>query len=208
MRILAIELSTRRGSAALSSDGQLLADEAWEDGHQRLFEVLPSVLTRAGAVARDIDVLAAGRGPGVFSGIRVAITAAQALALPAGKAVYAVSSGEALAHRILLESQATRVAVVGDARRGTVWYGLFERAGQVSPWGLTTAESLDEALPPDAVRVSPDWDRLSPRLRGAAGWLTANRYPEARDVAGIVYDRLKRGVASEPVEPLYMHPPV
>lgn len=210
MKILAFELSTRRASVALLEEDRLLAEHSWEEpqAHQKLFEVLPEILKSAGVRVGEIDVFAAGRGPGAFSGIRVALTAAQSLALPSGKKVFAVSSGEALARAILRETQAPEVAVVGDARRDTLWYGAFDCNRQTVPWTLTTLNELSRSLPNGAVRVSPDWDRLASKLGDTQHWIRGNRYPSARDVADIVMLRMKGGMPSEPMEPLYMHPPV
>ncbi len=207
MKLLAIELSTRRGSIALFQDRQLAAEESWDEPqarHGRLFDVLPRIVP----AARDVDVFAVGRGPGSFSGIRVAVTAAQAMALPFEKNVVAISSGEALARAILRETRAPRVAIIGDARRGTLWFGIFTRDGVEMDWSLTTVAQLDSTLPSDAIRVSPDWERLQASLRARENWIEEPRFPAARDLGEIALRRLAAGAAPEPVAPIYMHPPV
>lgn len=208
MKMLAIEMSTRRGSAAFFVDEKLVREEAWEEPqarHGRLFDVVPGLV---GSV-RDVDLFAVGRGPGAFSGIRVAITAAQAFALPFGRSVFAVSSGEALAVKLLAETRAPSVTIVGDARRGTLWYGTFGTGGNmVIPWSLTTVAELDQVAPADTVIASPDWDRLHTSLPTRRGWIEEVRQPDAREVGTIALARRLAGKASDPVEPIYMHPAV
>ena len=182
MKILAFELSTRRAGVALMRNGALLDKESWEEPqarHQRLFDALPALMKRSGIHIRDIDVFAVGRGPGAFSGIRVAITAAQTLALPAGKIVYTASSGEALARAVLADPAVSRVAVVGDARRGTLWYGLFDNDAQVIPWSLTSAGRNRPRYPirhdPRAARIGTGSNLCCSIAR--AGWSATGSPP-------------------------------
>ena len=129
MIALALELSSRHGSVALLSGHEVLAEETWDEKDfrgQHVFRVLPGMLRNASVTLEAIDLFAVGRGPGSYSGMRVAITAAQSFALPGRKTVYTVSSGEALAQEIADRETVSSIAIVGDARRGTVWFGLFE----------------------------------------------------------------------------------
>ena len=62
-----------------------------------------------------------------FSGLRVGFTVANALALPDGKKVIAVGSGEAMALALSEELKiAQNIAVIGDARRQMCWLGKFD----------------------------------------------------------------------------------
>ena len=159
---------------------------------------------------------AAGRGPGVYSGLRTALTCAQTLALPGEKPVYCVSSGAVLARGAAREMNSSRVAVVGDARRELLWYGVFDfsRSETDAPaeWMLVKAAELCDKLPSDVAVVSPDWNRLEPDLasRGLDGlnWIRGCRYPRARDLAALVQLRMEQGLPSEKPVPVYMHPPV
>ncbi|MEI8206857.1 MAG: tRNA (adenosine(37)-N6)-threonylcarbamoyltransferase complex dimerization subunit type 1 TsaB, partial [Kiritimatiellales bacterium] len=125
--VLGIELSSRQGSVALLRDGALLAEKTWlgeRVRHNILFQTLETLLNETGVSYSDISLYAVGRGPGSFSGMRMAFAVAQALALPNKTEVRAVSSGAALALAASREG-AKQIAVVGDARRGQLWYGLF-----------------------------------------------------------------------------------
>jgi tRNA threonylcarbamoyladenosine biosynthesis protein TsaB len=218
---LALELSSRHGSAALLSGHEVLAEETWDEKNfrgQHVFNVLPNMLRKASLSLDVIDVFAVGRGPGSYSGMRVAITAAQVFALPGKKTVYTLSSGEALAQEIIAAGQprpadAATIAIVGDARRGTVWFGVFEIQDQVlsqiKSWTVLAPDKLAAELPPGTLVVSPDWHKLSPVLKGLdLKCLEQDHFPKARIVGQLALRKLELGVPSEPLLPIYTQPAV
>lgn len=219
MIALALESSSLRGSAALFSDDRLLVEESWNEKEVRpqyVFEALPRLLAKASVKIEEVDRFIAGRGPGAYSGLRVALTAAQALALPGGKPVFAVSSGEALALESAKREDAPVVAVTGDARRGTLWLGVFEvrdgEARTLKPWAAPAVSDLPALLPPGCVLVSPDATRLSPALAelrlSHVRWVPEDRCPTAEYVGRCGLERMRKGMPSEPLSPIYMHPAV
>ncbi|HSR88160.1 MAG TPA: tRNA (adenosine(37)-N6)-threonylcarbamoyltransferase complex dimerization subunit type 1 TsaB [Pontiella sp.] len=204
MRIFAIELSSRFGSIALVEDGVLVAEKSWEENfknRQQLFDALSEMKLDW----NSIDVFSVGRGPGAFSGMRIAFSVANALAAPAGKPVYALNSGAAVAARYRAEC----TVVVGDARRNQVWAGMFKGAELEKEFDLMALDALQAFIPEEALVVSPDHDRLKELL---APFNTPENpeaaYPTAGWLGQLVHQRLENGVDSEPLEPLYMHPPV
>jgi tRNA threonylcarbamoyl adenosine modification protein YeaZ len=216
MIALALELSSRHGSAALLSGREVLAEETWDekDFHgQHVFNVLPDMLRKASLSLDAIDVFAVGRGPGSYSGMRVAITAAQAFALPGRKTVYTLSSGEALAQEIADREKVSPIAIVGDARRGTVWFGVFEVRdqvlSQVKSWAVLSPDKFAAELPPGTLVVSPDWQKLSPVLNGLnLRGLEQDCFPKARIVGQLALRKLELGLPSEPLVPIYTQPAV
>ncbi len=216
MITLALELSSRHGSAALLSGRELLQEETWNEKDvrgQHVFKVLPAMLRKASLAMETIDVFAVGRGPGSYSGMRVAITAAQAFALPGQKTVFTVSSGEALAQEVAEAEKASRVAVVGDARRGTVWFGVFENTGQglsqIKPWTVCTPENLPAELSADTLIASPDLHKLSSILKELKlRHLEEDRFPKARFVGQLAVRKLELGLPSEALVPIYTQPAV
>ena len=216
MITLALELSSRRGSTALISGHEILAEETWDEKDfrgQHVFRVLPNLLRNASLSLDSIDVFAVGRGPGSYSGMRVAITAAQAFALPGRKTVYTVSSGEALAQEVVDSGATSPVAIVGDARRGTIWFGIFQIGNQiltqVKPWAVIEPNSLAAELPPGTVVVSPDGHKLSPVLHGLGlECLEQDRFPKASMVGRLAHRKLELGLPSEALVPIYTQPAV
>ncbi len=217
MMALAIELSSIQGSVALLSDEAVLAEETWNERSirgQQLFRVLPDMLKKHGQTMKDIDCFIAGRGPGVYSGMRVAITAAQSLALPGKKTVYTLSSGEALAREMSETAAAGQpIAVVGDARRNQIWYGLFRRQDGIlacdSTWALAGPDELPAKLLAGCLVVSSDRERLAPVLdrldKEKYSCLPENRFPLAAWLGRTALEKIRRGLPSEPITPIYMH---
>jgi len=209
MITLGIELSSRQGSVALLKDGALLAEKMWVGErvrHNIIFKTLETLLEEAEVSYGDISLYAVGRGPGSFSGMRMSFAIAQALALPNKTEVRAVSSGAALA-LAAADDGAKKIAVVGDARRGQFWVGFFSstangresaRMDQAGEWTLI---HYDELVVPEGVLViSPEAERLTEFFPN----LGAARFPLASDVAKLAVQQAEL----EPLEPLYMHPPV
>ncbi len=216
--LLALELSSTRGSVALCDADRVLARQDWVDPQARhpvLQAALQRVLTESGHSWDDVAAFAAGRGPGAFSGVRVALNTAQMLALPSARPVFAASSGEALARGLAASGETRPIIVAGDARRGMVWFARFERAGSAlltaRVWTLAPASTFGSLVPDDAVVASPDWVRLSavcgprnPRVR----WTEHDVFPDAAQVAALAQEQASGLRPIEPLEPLYMHPPV
>ena len=204
MKIFSIELSSSRGSIALLEEGEILFEKSWvEDfkNRQQLFDAL----AEQKLPWEKIDLFAVGRGPGAFSGLRIAFSVANALAAPSKKPLYALNSGASLATQL----NAPRVAVVGDARRKKVWAGLFAGTSLEKEFRLLDVDELASFIPSNTLVVSPDYDRLKEVLRGFH--LPKNPetfFPTAGKLAEQVFSRLQRGLESEHLEPLYMHPPV
>lgn len=218
MILLAIEQSSARGSIALLDDHRVLAEASWNEREAPglyLFRAIEALLKDTSLGLDAVETFAAGRGPGSYTGLRMAVTAAQAFALPRGKTAYTVGSGDALALETAGAEGVARVAVVGDARRDTLWLGAFEVANGLArpllPWTLVRPGELGRHLPEGAVLVSPQWARLGPALQehtGGARCIAEDRYPSARAVGRLACARRARGLASDPMTPIYMHPAV
>jgi len=158
MKLLAIETATEACSVALWCDGAIL--ERHEIAPRRHGElVLPfaeQLLAEAGVGRRQLDAIAVGRGPGAFTGVRLAIALAQGLAVALGRPVVPVSTLATLALGALDEAPASArgagviVHALIDARMGEVYSGSF----RVGEDGGIDAGS-DEALQKPAAAHAP-----------------------------------------------------
>lgn len=181
MKILALDTATENCSAALSIDGQLTMREALLGrGHaEAILPMVAELLARAGVALPELTAVAFGRGPGGFTGVRLAASVTQGLAFGANLPVVPVSDLRALAQRVLDEEpEVTRVLVCNDARMHEVYSGSFER----DPAGFAAAIGAERVGKPDAVRLPPQWQSRSPPLlvpMVAAGSGFA-AYPELR----------------------------
>ena len=194
MKLMALEFSMDAASLALLDGGALVAASAVDAGHRRsqgIFDAAAELLKSAGWTLADVGVFAVGRGPGSYTGLRVSLTAANGWALPEKKQVWAVSSAAALAAEIFAERpEIAQIVVWGDARRGTIWAGLFERGGN------------------GGVVQAGDWKVLPADVRGkgwpTAHWVEAGRAPKAEWVGRLFF----AGGASDELQPIYLHPAV
>lgn len=216
MNILALECSSRCGSMALLADDRVLAECEWIERAsqgQHFFRCLPTLCQRAGVELEAVDLFAVGRGPGDYSGLRMSMVAVRSFALPGKRRVHAVSSGEALARMVARDVNARFVAVLGDARRDTLWLGVFQKRPDgfacILPWTLTQPADLGRHLPEGTRVVSPDWSRLAGTLPLAnlAGisWSTEDVFPRASEVGLLAVQRERLHLASEPLTPIYLH---
>jgi tRNA threonylcarbamoyladenosine biosynthesis protein TsaB len=133
----------------------------------RLLVLAELVLARGGVEWRDVDRIAVGLGPGGFTGLRIGIATARALAQARGLPLVGVGSLEALA--LGVDSATGAVAAVLDARRGEVFAGVWQGGRElVAPAALAPEElagalaALDEpvqAVGEGAVRFREELER-------------------------------------------------
>ncbi len=150
-RILALDSATELCSAALLLGDEVIAVEesTGRGAGERLLAMIDGLLGEGAIALADLDAIAFGRGPGGFTGVRLAASIAQGLAFGAGRPVVAVSDLQALAERgLALETGATRVLVCSDARMQEVYWGVFERAAE-------GALALERVGAPASVELDP-----------------------------------------------------
>jgi tRNA threonylcarbamoyladenosine biosynthesis protein TsaB len=215
MRILALDTSTEACSVALLLDGELrMRFQLTERSHAEL--VLPmveSLLDEAGIALAGLDGLAFGRGPGAFTGLRIACGVAQGLAMGADLLVAPVSSLAAVAEQVPAAA-GENVLVCNDARMGEVYWGVFRRGAD----GAVTALCDEAVSRPEAVGVGapgamhvagnalPRYPALAERLRAAGLQFHEGVYPRADAVArlGEIELAAGRGVPAEKALPVYV----
>ncbi len=174
MKILALDTATENCSAALLVDGALIGREALlaRGQSERILPMLQEVLAEGGVSLSGLTAIAFGRGPGAFTGVRLAASITQGLAFGAGVPVIPVSDLRALALRGFGEVPgASRAFVCTDARMGEVYCGAFEHTAG-DPAAPATAEAV---LAPGRVSLPPPWDTGPGPLLAGSG-LAA--YPE------------------------------
>ena len=105
---------------------------------ERLMPLLTEVLSAGGARLADLNALGVGIGPGNFTGIRIAVSAARGLALGLGIPAVGISTLEARALGL-----PRPVSVIEDARRGEVYAQTFDKAGAGAPRLLAQGDLPD-----------------------------------------------------------------
>ncbi len=220
MHSLVLELSTARGSLALFRDRRCIQERHWDQSAMPttyMYTAWSDLLRPDGLELRDVDRWICGRGPGRFSSLRIAITAARAAAVATGAEVFCISSAEGLAYDVARGEDADSVIVLGDARRESVWLARFVRDGDSvrlddRGWLLIPRDETMDHIPIGSIAVSPDADRLRQQLPESAfdgGTRSVEaRFPEARSVGLAAFHRIAAGDHGEDLTPLYLHPPV
>ena len=154
MKILALDTATELCSVALWIDGESLSSEAERPrgSGELVLGLVAELLAQAGLALTGLDMIALGRGPGAFTGVRLAVAVAQGLGFAAGLPLLPVSDLRALAQRALAQQGApVRVLICQDARMGEVYWGCFEHGSGAQ---AVTAEAV--AAPAD-VRLPDAW---------------------------------------------------
>jgi tRNA threonylcarbamoyladenosine biosynthesis protein TsaB len=129
MRVLALDTTTRAGSAALVEDDRVV-DERSGDGARTHALRLPGEIVALAEANRwplsAIDLYAVASGPGSFTGLRIGIATIQGLAYVHGRRIVAVSALEALAHAASADLPAgALIAAWMDAHRHDVFTALY-----------------------------------------------------------------------------------
>jgi tRNA threonylcarbamoyladenosine biosynthesis protein TsaB len=187
VKILAIDTATANCSVALLVDERLLTHVMQlERGHaEHMLPMVDELLREAGIALPELDALAFGRGPGAFTGLRLAASVAQGLAFGAGLAVVPVSDLLAIAQQALAtDARLARVLVCSDARMQEVYWGCFERG----PQGLALAHGVEHVGSAGSVRLPEQWLSGHAPLAGAGAGFSV--YPVLRESFGGALERV------------------
>jgi tRNA threonylcarbamoyladenosine biosynthesis protein TsaB len=214
MKLLAIDTAGRACSVALEADGRVI-ERIETRARMHAATVLPMVeacLAEAGLSLPGLDGIAFGRGPGSFTGLRIAASVTQGLAFGADLGVAPVSSLAAAAAAARREHGWERVLVANDARMQEVYAGAYD----TGPDGLPEAVMADALLAPSALAApgGGDWSGAGtafsawPELAGDLGLAACDPglEPTARDLLGLAGALLQRGEGVEAWEavPVYL----
>lgn len=215
MTILAIDTSTEACSVALLQRGQVI--ERYELAPRRHAQlVLPfvdSLLAEAGIGKRQLDAIAVGRGPGAFTGVRLAISLAQGMALGLDIPVLPVSSLAALALELHRDAPDAHLLACIDARMGEVYAGIYRgNDGGVELIGDEVVGPATSLALPEAARwavAGTGWAAYSDQLQARIGtpmFADGARFPRASMIARLAEPRLARGegIAPEFALPTYL----
>jgi tRNA threonylcarbamoyladenosine biosynthesis protein TsaB len=212
MKVLAIDTATERCSVVLWHDGEV-CERSLDTGRGHADVVLPmvaEVLQEAGIGLREVDGIAFGRGPGGFTGVRIAVSVVQGLAFAAELPTVGISNLAAVAQQVARPGD--QVLVCMDARMEEVYCGCFELAPGAA---LVRALRTEQVIKPQAVERWPGVTLITgtglpayPQL--AAAWDDVTQrpgvLPRARDIAllGAAELAAGRGVPAWEAQPVYL----
>lgn len=211
--LLALDTATEACSVALLHDGKITSHyEVIPRLHaQKLLPMIKQLLLEAGTTLSAVDAIAFGRGPGAFTGVRIAIGVVQGLAFALERPVLPVSNLAALAQRALREQGASQVAAAIDARMDEVYWGCYrETAGEMRLVGVEAVQPPEAAqLPGDATGewfgAGTGWgygERIGVKTVGQ----DATLLPHAQDLLALARFAWERGeaIAADQAQPVYL----
>ena len=215
MKLLALDSATEACSAALFQDGEV--SERYEvigRGHAgRLLPMVDELLKEAGLSMADLDAIAFGRGPGGFTGLRIAAGIAQGLAAASRRRVLPVSNLAAVAAAAKRSAGAERVLACMDARMGQVYWAAFDCSGRL-PVAVTEERLSDpEGVSPPgeaawfgAGHGFANYPGLAERLASRLCGTDPAILPRAGEIARIAAVELAEGRAVDAAQalPVYL----
>ena len=171
-----------------------------------LAPMVNKALAEAGARPVDLSAVAVGVGPGPFTGLRVGIATASALADALHIPAYSACSLDVIARA---HHSHARLAVVTDARRQEVYWATYDEAGQRTDGPLVT----DPAVAADRIRAAG-----CTIIAGAGALLyrdaftgmrigEASPYPRAALLADLVAERAEQNAPADVLQPIYLRRP-
>ena len=200
MKLLALDTATEACAVAVLSDGEMLERQVMGRQHaERILETIEELLSEAQLATNALDAIAFGRGPGMFTGLRIGAGVVQGIAFAADLPVVPVSSLLALAQG----QEGSRILAALDARMGQVYWNCYTRdeEGIVSPMCDERVDAPTSVKPPDGMwhGVGSGWDVYSSELLSSlgdqvSGW-TKHTYPSAGDIARLGERAVKSGHA-------------
>jgi tRNA threonylcarbamoyladenosine biosynthesis protein TsaB len=218
MKILAIETATEACSAALLIDDEITQRfEISPQKHTQL--ILPmceALLAEAALKPTQLDAIAFGRGPGSFTGVRIAAGVTQGIAYGADLPVVPVSSLMAAAYNGYQKTGHEHLAVALDARMQQVYFGVFNMAENPAAFHSLQDEVVasvpDLTLPDDQqyCGIGPGWAAYQAELNEHFGDQVISTepdlLPDAQAVVQIAKIQFTRNnvVAPEQAIPTYL----
>lgn len=224
MNLLAVETATEACSAALNLDGTIVERyQRTQRDHSRLIlPMIDELLSEAGLKPQDLDALAFGRGPGSFTGVRIAAGVIHGIALGLELPIVPVSTLAAVAQdyfdqqpNAMKGDAPHQIAYVAmDARMGEIYWGAYQvgASGYAELLGIESVGPASRINGPDldGVGIGTGWavyrEALLARMAGRVHCIESDHWPRARAVASLGGLGFESGLAVdvEQAMPVYL----
>ncbi|AZG36591.1 MAG: tRNA (adenosine(37)-N6)-threonylcarbamoyltransferase complex dimerization subunit type 1 TsaB [Shewanella psychromarinicola] len=215
LHILALDTCTETCSVALTINGDVYAriEDAPREHSQRLLPMVDAVLAEAKVTLADIDLIAYGRGPGSFTGIRICTSMTQGLALGLDLPVIGISTLTAMA-QMAIELGASQVLCCIDARMKEVYWGQY-----IAKDGIATLVGEEHVSAPEAIELTLDTQQTIsvcgtgfeayPQLLNIAPHITPcsqATYPDAKAMIVLAQQGYQQGLHTsvDELSPVYL----
>jgi tRNA threonylcarbamoyl adenosine modification protein YeaZ len=230
--VLAFDTATPAVTVALHDGTHVLAETTTVDARRHgelLASSIDAVLAEAGAGRLDITAVAAGTGPGPYTGLRAGLVTARVLGSALGVPVYGVCTLDVVAADVASRGTAAgqRFLVATDARRREVYWARYDAGGRrLDGPAVGFPADVAETVAAETVAAETLTGTATGRAAGSAGHpgiLTAGAgallypgvlgepiepsYPAAGTLAGIAAQQLAAGQPGSGAEPIYLRRP-
>lgn len=215
MNLLSVDTSTKKLSLAITKDGRLCRFCSETLSTKLSSVIMPRILKicRDSKITLDqIDAFAVGIGPGSFTSLRVGLSTVKGLVFGNEKKIVGISSLDILALNTLHDH--TRVTVIGDARRGMVYFAQYDKNGeslkQVDSYQLMAVEELKMNALADSVVIGDGiplvYDHFK-KDRSIIWEKEENWFPQAKRLALLASPLLmnNKGIKASRLLPLYLY---
>jgi tRNA threonylcarbamoyl adenosine modification protein YeaZ len=197
---LVLDTATPAVSAGIAevTDGQvvMVAEDQVVDGRRHgeaLAVLIDGCLTKAGLTMQNLDAVVVGVGPGPFTGLRVGLVTAAAIADARGIPAYGVCSLDAIA------TDDDSLLVATDARRREVYWATYEHGRRTAGPHVDKPADINVKVTKAAGAGTKLYDLGLPT--------TGPDYPVLKNLADRAADRIRGHADSEPLTPLYLRRP-
>lgn len=216
MKLLAIETATESCSTALLVDDEVIAlsEVAPRRHNEIILPMCEQILAQGQISLSQLDAIAFGRGPGAFTGVRLAASVTQGIALGQDLPVVPVSSLASLAQAAAEVDQVTQVLSCIDARMHEIYYGLYSLNDHkvmelVGDEKVSPANKITIKINNDCYGVGSGWNAYAEELHEALGEkikFNQEMFPQAEYVAklGKIYFQQGNYVSAVEALPVYL----
>ncbi len=214
--MLAVETSTEACSAALYLDGEVHErfEIAPREHTKLILPMIDGLMAEAGLKPQQLDALAFSRGPGSFTGVRIATGVIHGIAMGTDLPVVPVSTLAAIAHHYLKTATTDCAFTAMDARMGEIFWGVYQKNSQtgVELIGEEAVTPAEQVVFPQrqGVGIGSGWgvypEQLSQRLGDLVLSVEEDHLPRASAIVELGVNGFQQGqaVAVENAMPVYL----
>lgn len=221
MNLLAFDTACDACSVAVWGDGQIVAHRAKamvRGQSEELVSMIDQTMRQSGASFAALSAVAVTIGPGAFTGLRIGLATARAIALASGCQAIGVSTFDAIAAAAAIEHHDRKrgLVVAVDTKRGDLYLQSYlpdSSALGFAPWQDATVLTPQAALvllPPGPLLLAGDGARCLHEAMGSDGAraiVAQVTVPDAAHVAAVAARRFVVNTSSPLLRPLYLRPP-
>lgn len=208
MKLLAIDTSTEQATVAIALDSEIHGEEqgSMRQHAQLLLPMVERLLAKAGLSFSQLDGVIFGRGPGSFTGLRIACSVAKGLAFAHDLPLYPVSSLSAIAFEVSQTSDLPILAMI-DARMHQVYWGYFPHKCTSVLEQVTSAADIVLPSADPFILAGVGFDSYALHLSNTIQSLIIKKcsiFPNAKAMIGMVQSGQIKAVSAAEALPVYI----